>query len=208
MGKDYYKLLNLKRTASLEEIKSAYRKLALVYHPDRSVASNLTKHEAEGKFQYITEAYEVLTDQHRRKEYDESNGINDSLVREAINQHRQWNPQPVYYRKFRIVRPGRYHNYENDVDHRKFDVKTWKMAHYGENIDKIDEDNMRKVDSRYQCHIQKDNPPDKKLQNANQSTGRSSEEPESSNNEFLKNNDDRHDNTVNKKKNEDDCTVS
>ena len=65
--KDYYEVLGLPRTATDEEIKKAFRKLARQYHPD--VAKN--KKDAEAKFKEINEAYEVLSDPTKRKKYDE-----------------------------------------------------------------------------------------------------------------------------------------
>ncbi len=65
MAKDFYDILGLKKGASADEIKQAYRKLALQYHPDR----NKTK-EAEEKFKEINEAYAVLSDPEKRKQYD------------------------------------------------------------------------------------------------------------------------------------------
>ncbi|XP_044316075.1 dnaJ protein homolog 1 isoform X2 [Drosophila rhopaloa] len=65
MGKDYYKTLGLPKTATDEEIKKAYRKLALRYHPDKNKAAN-----AEEKFKEVAEAYEVLSDKKKRETYD------------------------------------------------------------------------------------------------------------------------------------------
>src|SRR6266566_9606066 len=65
--KDYYKILNVPRDASSEDIKKAFRKLARQYHPD--VAKD--KKAAEEKFKEINEAYEVLGDPQRRKKYDQ-----------------------------------------------------------------------------------------------------------------------------------------
>ncbi|XP_013113937.1 dnaJ protein homolog 1 isoform X2 [Stomoxys calcitrans] len=65
MGKDYYKTLGIPKTATDEEIKKAYRKLALRYHPDKNKAAN-----AEEKFKEVAEAYEVLSDKNKREVYD------------------------------------------------------------------------------------------------------------------------------------------
>ncbi|RPI74728.1 MAG: J domain-containing protein [Desulfobacteraceae bacterium] len=64
-SKDYYQILGLSRNASAEEIKKSYRKLAMQYHPDR----NKDK-KAEGQFKEISEAYAVLSDTEKRKQYD------------------------------------------------------------------------------------------------------------------------------------------
>ena len=67
MGKqDYYEVLGVSRQAEEEEIKKAYRKLALKYHPDR----NPGKKEAEENFKEAAEAYEVLHDPQKRRIYD------------------------------------------------------------------------------------------------------------------------------------------
>src|SRR5438309_7515940 len=65
--KDYYEVLGVPRTASEDDIKKSFRKLARQYHPD--VAK--TKKGAEDKFKEINEAYEVLSDPAKRKKYDE-----------------------------------------------------------------------------------------------------------------------------------------
>jgi molecular chaperone DnaJ len=65
--RDYYDVLGVSRSATLDEIKSAYRKLAMQYHPDRNPGNK----EAEEKFKEITEAYEVLSDEEKRRRYDQ-----------------------------------------------------------------------------------------------------------------------------------------
>jgi len=63
--RDYYEVLGVQRNASKDEIKDAYRKLALQYHPDRNKAP-----DAEEKFKEISEAYAVLSDDEKRQQYD------------------------------------------------------------------------------------------------------------------------------------------
>ncbi|MDW8093574.1 MAG: J domain-containing protein [Caldimicrobium sp.] len=66
MPKDYYAILGIPRNATQEEIKKAYRRLAMKYHPDRNKGNK----EAEEKFKEINEAYAVLSDPEKRKLYD------------------------------------------------------------------------------------------------------------------------------------------
>jgi molecular chaperone DnaJ len=63
--RDYYEVLGVSRNASKDEIKDAYRKLAMQYHPDRNKAP-----DAEEKFKEISEAYAVLSDNEKRQQYD------------------------------------------------------------------------------------------------------------------------------------------
>src|SRR3984893_10179183 len=71
LEKDYYKALGVAKTAKPAEIKTAYRKLARKYHPD----SNQGDAKAEERFKEISEAYSVLSDEKRRKEYDEARSL-------------------------------------------------------------------------------------------------------------------------------------
>lgn len=64
--KDYYRLLGVEREASGEEIKKAYRKLAMEYHPDR----NRDKPGSEELLKDINEAYQVIGDEEKRRQYD------------------------------------------------------------------------------------------------------------------------------------------
>jgi curved DNA-binding protein len=66
MAADYYEVLGVGKNASEEEIKKAYRKLAMKFHPDRNKGNK----EAEEKFKEINEAYAVLSDAEKRKQYD------------------------------------------------------------------------------------------------------------------------------------------
>lgn len=66
MGKDFYKILGIQKGANDDEIKKAYRKLALKYHPDKNKSAG-----AEERFKEIAEAYEVLSDKKKRDIYDQ-----------------------------------------------------------------------------------------------------------------------------------------
>ena len=65
MGKDFYKILGLDKSASESDIKKAYRKLALKYHPDKNKSPG-----AEEKFKEVAEAYEILSDPKKKQVYD------------------------------------------------------------------------------------------------------------------------------------------
>lgn len=65
--KDYYQILGLTKSASADEIKKAYRKLALQYHPDRNKGDKAS----EDKFKEVTKAYEVLSDPQKKQTYDQ-----------------------------------------------------------------------------------------------------------------------------------------
>ena len=69
MGKDFYKILGVQKNASQEDIKKAYKKMALKWHPDRVPPEK--KDEAQTKFQEIGEAFEVLSDPEKKKIYDQ-----------------------------------------------------------------------------------------------------------------------------------------
>lgn len=79
--RDYYEVLDVPKTATKEEIKDSYRKLALKYHPDRNKTS-----EAEEKFKEISEAYAVLSDEEKRRQYDQLGhaGFDQRYTREDI----------------------------------------------------------------------------------------------------------------------------
>ena len=64
---DYYEILGVNRSASASEIKKAYRKMAIKYHPDKNPGDT----KAEAKFKDAAEAYEVLSDQNKKARYDQ-----------------------------------------------------------------------------------------------------------------------------------------
>jgi molecular chaperone DnaJ len=81
MAKDYYEILGVGKSASQDEIKSAYRGLALKYHPDRN-----KEKDTEKKMQELNEAYAVLSDPEKRKQYDTygSEGFGQRYTEEDI----------------------------------------------------------------------------------------------------------------------------
>ena len=78
--KDYYKILGVSRNASAEEIKGAYRKLAMQYHPDRNPGDK----QAEERFKEMNEAYQVLSDPQKRARYDQ---LGEVLFAVAAERH-------------------------------------------------------------------------------------------------------------------------
>ena len=90
MGKDYYKILGLKKNANETDIKKAYRKMALKYHPDKNKAN-----DAEDKFKEISEAYEVLSSKDKKHIYDTFgyDGLNKNT---GTRQFRAGNPNDIF----------------------------------------------------------------------------------------------------------------
>lgn len=82
--RDYYEILELSRTATQEEVKSAYRRKALKFHPDRN-----SDKQAEDKFKEATEAYEILSDQQKRQQYDQygHSGVDRSGMHDFSHMH-------------------------------------------------------------------------------------------------------------------------
>ena len=88
--KDYYKILGLQKTANQQEIKKAYRKLAVKYHPDKNKGDK----QAQQKFKQISQAYSVLSDPQKRKQYDNphvhfnpfgNGGFDDQSMQDIFN---------------------------------------------------------------------------------------------------------------------------
>ena len=72
--KTYYEILEINKNASKDEIKNSYKKLALKYHPDRNQDNN-KKIEYENKFKEISEAYEILSNDEKKNNYDKGQNI-------------------------------------------------------------------------------------------------------------------------------------
>lgn len=89
---DHYEILGISRKASSKEIKKAYHKLALKYHPDKNRASN-----AGEKFRLLNEAYEVLKDDHKRTAYDRFDLTQHRANNSSRSPHR---PRPRHDDKF------------------------------------------------------------------------------------------------------------
>ena len=79
--RDYYEILEVPRTATAEEIKKAYRKKALEYHPDRNPGNK----KAEERFKEAAEAYEVLSDTDKRARYDRFGHAGVNGTTEAVS---------------------------------------------------------------------------------------------------------------------------
>ena len=86
---DYYDVLGVSKTATPTEIKKAYRKLAMKYHPDKNPGNK----ESEEKFKQIAQAYEVLSDEEKRKKYD-------TFGKDGLNNHQFASAQDIFSRFF------------------------------------------------------------------------------------------------------------
>lgn len=102
-SKDYYKILGVSKNSSSKDVKKAYYQLAKKYHPDTNKDPNASK-----KFQEVSEAYEILSDDTKRKEYDTFGTTTEQMNRngsagptgQGFNQHWQYtstiNPEELF----------------------------------------------------------------------------------------------------------------
>jgi curved DNA-binding protein len=120
--KDYYQALGVERTASADEIKKAYRKLAMKYHPDRNPGNKT----AEDKFKDINEAYQVLSDPTKRQRYDQlgdsynqwqqTGGTADSFNwQDWFSQGQQTGGRRVDVRDFEDIFGGSFSDFFNSI---------------------------------------------------------------------------------------------
>ena len=94
--KNYYHILGISKNANLTQIKKAYRKLALKHHPDRGGDEN--------KFKEISEAYEVLSDQNKKRQYDRNHNthnFSNSFNSNPMNMFNQ-----MFWRKIILFTPS------------------------------------------------------------------------------------------------------
>lgn len=111
MGRDFYRILGISKTADDDEIKKAYKRQALKYHPDKNKEKN-----AEDKFKEISQAYEILSDKIKRKNYDRfgEDGIKGGGYADSMNNGRQssyTHPRTDPFRTFNSFM----HQYSGDV---------------------------------------------------------------------------------------------
>ncbi|KAK9698078.1 hypothetical protein RND81_08G081000 [Saponaria officinalis] len=92
MGVDYYNILKVERNATEDDLKKSYRKLAMKWHPDKNPTN---KSDAEAKFKQISEAYEVLSDEKKRRIYDQygEEGLSTGGSPFGNNDDRGYNPR-------------------------------------------------------------------------------------------------------------------
>lgn len=101
MGKDYYKTLGISKGATDEDIKKAYRKQALKWHPDKNKSA-----AAEEKFKEIAEAYEVLSDPKKREVYDkygEEGNVLGFFIRTELHFTLVW--QLLIHLQYTVIAP-------------------------------------------------------------------------------------------------------
>ena len=94
--RDYYEVLGINRSADEKEIKRAYRKLAKKYHPDMNPGDK----QAEQKFKEITEAYNVLSDQEKKKLYDQYGFEDDSFTGQNTGSYQEYHFEDGYMDDF------------------------------------------------------------------------------------------------------------
>jgi len=127
MSKSLYSVLRIRRSASSEEIKTSYRKLALKLHPD--VTKNDPNKSAE--FREVHHAYKVLSDPEQRNLYDRQGITGEGVLGSGAGGAGGLNPEPASVRgvkNHRRTRAG-----PTSVENHQFNQAVWRAWHYGEN---------------------------------------------------------------------------
>jgi len=111
MVKDFYKIIGVSKDATQEEVKKAYRKLARKWHPDINPGNK----EAEQKFKEISEAYDIIGSEKKRKLYDEfgEEGLQAGFDAEKAREYREWTSFQQQARSAGGQEFGRYQSYED-----------------------------------------------------------------------------------------------
>ncbi|XBT18299.1 MAG: DnaJ domain-containing protein [Candidatus Shikimatogenerans sp. Tduv] len=132
MSKDYYNILGVNKNSSDLDIKKAYRKLALKYHPDKNIDN---KKESEKKFKEISEAYNVLGNKEKKKNYDKY-GYNDNMGQGSFHNFsdifEEIFPKFTNYTEYNEEDKFQYVN-EEEIN-KKTNVKNKFPGKYGKNI--------------------------------------------------------------------------
>ncbi len=123
--KDYYKILGVKPDATKDEIKKAYRKLAILYHPDKNQGDKA----AEEKFKEVAEAYEVLSDDQKRREFDNLRTFGRTR-RKTYNYDFDDFNQPAYKRYYTHDDPSKL--WEEFI--RDYNLKNFKFSDFFKNF--------------------------------------------------------------------------
>ena len=126
-GKDLYKILRVTRNATINEIKSSYRKLALKLHPD--LTGNDTNLSEE--FKSITSAYEILSDNVTRSNYDLSLGINSSDLHSNRMNYNATNTRNNHSTSARSSTSGKIYTGNSVKDEHRSNPNEWIIRSYG-----------------------------------------------------------------------------
>eukprot|EP00854_Cymbomonas_tetramitiformis_P015269 gene15269-18063_t len=106
-----YDTLGIPKTATTQEVKKAYKKLALKWHPDKNLEN---KQECEAKFTEVAEAYSVLSDPEKRKDYDWQGDVDENSPSRYGENHRYRGGQPFNF------------NMANDLFQKSFGDRLWR----------------------------------------------------------------------------------
>lgn len=122
--KDYYKILDINSYATPEQIKAAYRKLAKEFHPDLHANNPLASLAGE-KFKEINEAYEVLSDQTKKKQYDQARQENNNNQETSSNSNETKRDDERSKEKYKKHEENRNNKQNNDFNNRAKDDTTY-----------------------------------------------------------------------------------